>query len=331
MVGLGGAAWIPAIFAFLAVGLGAVSLAVLVEWWAERRRKREVVQQLERLSVEGLEAVVPGAGKLFRSNSLPESEWLRALSERLPQLKDFEHRLEQAALSWSVKSFLLLSGGLALATGLGILLVTNRLLFAAVAAPIGLALPYRYVMRRRRKRLEAFEEKFPEAIDLLGRAIRAGHPLSSGLKMVAEEMPDPIATEFRQVFEEQRFGLPFEDSITGLADRVPNADVRIFVTALLIQREVGGNLAEILDNLSLIIRQRFTLRRHVRVLTAEGRLSGYVLTVLPVGIGLWVFISNPEYIMILFEHPIGKIMVAGAAVMQVVGFLWMRRITNIEF
>jgi tight adherence protein B len=326
-----GADWVSAAFVFLTVTLAAVALAVLAEWLTARRRGAQVAQQLERLSAEGLESIAPGAGKLFRRDMLADASWIRVLSDHLPQLKDLQHRLEQAALSWTVKSFLLLCGGLALATGLGTVLLTGKLLYGAAAAPLGLALPFLYVGRRRRKRLEAFEERFPEAIDLLGRAIRAGHPLSSGLKMVAEEMADPISTEFRQVFEEQRFGLPFEDSVTLLADRLPLPDVRIFVTALLIQREVGGNLAEILDNLSSIIRQRFTLRRHVRVLTAEGRLSGYVLTVLPVGIGLWIFLTNPDYVMLLFQHPAGKIMVTGAVIMQFVGFIWMRRITNIEF
>ncbi|HUE96493.1 MAG TPA: type II secretion system F family protein [Longimicrobiaceae bacterium] len=323
--------WIGPVLAFLAVAMGFGSLAVLLEWLAERRRRRQVGQQLERLSLEGLESVAPGAGKLFRSGRGPESGGLPALVARIPRLKDLAHRLEQAGLGWTVKSFLLLSVGLAVAAAMGTLLATRSLVYAAAAAPLGALLPYLYVSRRRARRLDAFEERFPDTIDLLGRAIRAGHPLSAGLKMVAEETDDPIATEFRQVFEEQRFGLLFEDSVTALADRVPLTDVRIFVTALLIQREVGGNLAEILDNLSSIIRQRFTLRRQVRVLTAEGRLSGYVLTALPIAIGLWVFVSNPAYINLLFEHPAGRVMVAGAVVMQGVGFLWMRKITNIEY
>jgi tight adherence protein B len=128
-----------------------------------------------------------------------------------------------------------------------------------------------------------------------------------------------------------RFGLPIGDSLTSLADRVPLVDVRIFVTALMIQREVGGNLAEILDNLADIIRQRFTLMRQVRVLTAEGRMSMYVLGLLPFAVGLFVLYSNPAYVVILFTHPIGHAMLGGAAVMQVIGWLWMRRITDIEF
>jgi tight adherence protein B len=179
--------------------------------------------------------------------------------------------------------------------------------------------------------MEKFEEQFPEAIDLLGRAIRAGHPISSGLKMVAEEMPEPVAGEFRNMFEEQRFGLSFADSLASFADRIPLVDVRIFVTAVLIQREVGGNLTEILDNLGHIIRQRFMLQRQVKVLTAEGRFSMYVLTALPIGIAGFIAVSNREYLSPLFETEAGRTMLWAALFGQILGYLWMRRITKIEF
>jgi tight adherence protein B len=323
--------WVSALLVFVAVVLVTIAGAILFEWLADRRRQRQVEGQLELLSRGPMEQVAPGAASLFRQEAAAQSQIMRVLAARVPHVRDLEHRLEQAALDWSPQSFLLLCVGLAFAAGLGALLFTGKVLVATVPAAFGAVLPWFYLRRRCNRRLGRFEEQFPEAIDLLGRAIRAGHPLSSGLKMVADESEDPVAGEFRRVFEEQRFGLPFDDSVTALADRVPLADVRIFVTALLIQREVGGNLAEILDNLSTIIRQRFILRRDVQTLTAEGRLSGYVLTGLPIGIGLWVLLANPSYIMILFEHPIGIPMVAGAAVMQIIGYLWMRRITNIEF
>jgi tight adherence protein B len=149
--------------------------------------------------------------------------------------------------------------------------------------------------------------------------------------MVADEMCDPVAGEFRAVFEEQRFGLPFGESLAALADRVPTADVRIFFTAIMIQREVGGNLTEILDNLADIIRQRFTLQRQVRVLTAEGRYSVYVLTAMPIGIGAFLFFSNPEYLRPLWETSMGRTMLYGAITAQVIGYLWMHRLTKIEF
>jgi tight adherence protein B len=198
------------------------------------------------------------------------------------------------------------------------------------AAGFGASLPYIYARRRKAKRLEAFEECFPEAIDLLGRAIRAGHAFSTGLQMVGEESPEPLAGEFRRVFEEQKFGLAIEDSLLALADRIDLVDMRIFVTALLIQREVGGNLAEILDKISYTIRERFTIQRQVRVYTAQGRFTGYLLAVLPIGVGFLIWMLNHEYMMILFSHPTGRLMISLAALLQIIGFFVIRKIIHIE-
>ncbi|MGH7549943.1 MAG: type II secretion system F family protein, partial [Gemmatimonadota bacterium] len=191
-------------------------------------------------------------------------------------------------------------------------------------------LPYMYVRRRKTKRLRAFEEYFPEAIDLLGRAIRAGHAFSTGLQMVADESPQPIGMEFRRVFEEQKFGLSLEDSLLALADRIELLDMRIFVTAVLIQREVGGNLAEILDKISYTIRERFTIERQVRVYTAQGRFTGYLLAALPLGVGFLIYMLNREYMTILWERPVGRLLIAVAVVLQVIGFFIIRKIINIK-
>jgi len=165
---------------------------------------------------------------------------------------------------------------------------------------------------------------------MLGRAIRAGHPLSAGLKMVSDEAAEPVAGEFRRTHEEHRFGLAFEDAMLAMADRVGIVDVRILVTAILIQREVGGNLAEVLDNLASVIRARFTIRRQLRVYTAQGRFSGYVLAVLPIAVGAAIYSLNPPYIKLLFTDPMGKLLVMLAVIFQIVGFLWIRKIVNIE-
>jgi tight adherence protein B len=167
-------------------------------------------------------------------------------------------------------------------------------------------------------------------MDLLGRAIRAGHPLSAGLRMVADEMPDPVSTEFRRVFEEQRFGLPFEDALVSLADRVDLVDVRIFITAVLIQREVGGNLAEILDKIAQTVRGRFTLKRQLRVYTAQGRISGYALVTLPVLTAIALYTIDKQYVSLLWTDDVGRMMVAFILVMWVIGFFWIRRIINVE-
>ncbi|MEJ2503816.1 MAG: type II secretion system F family protein, partial [Gemmatimonadota bacterium] len=169
------------------------------------------------------------------------------------------------------------------------------------------------------------------AIDLIARGVRAGHPLSAGLGMVAEEAPEPLASEFRITFEEQRFGLPFEEALMGLGDRVEVMDVRIFLTAILVQRVVGGNLSEILEKIAETMRARFNLRRQVRVYTAQGRLSGYSLAALPILVGLVISVINPGYMHTLFYDLLGRALLAGAVTMQLIGFLWIRKIVDIRY
>jgi len=154
--------------------------------------------------------------------------------------------------------------------------------------------------------------------------------LSAGLKMAADEATEPVAGAFRRVFEEQRFGIPFEDALLGLADRIDLVDVRILVTAILIQREVGGNLAEVLDKISHTVRARFTIRRQVRVYTAQGRFSGYVLAVLPIAVGSAIFAINREYMLILFRDPLGHWLLPIGVMLQILGYVWIRRIVHIE-
>jgi tight adherence protein B len=324
-------AWLAAALVFISVAMITTALAILVEWLARRRRERGVATQLHRLSTEALETLSPGAAAILRGTGISEAPWVQLLTGRVPHLRDVQNMLHQAALDWSVRSYMTFAFGSGVAFGLTAYGLTASWIAAAFAAALGASLPYMYVGYRRGKRLARFEEQFPAAVDLLGRAIRAGHPLSAALKMVADEVADPVAGEFRAVFEEQRFGLPFTESLAALADRVPLADVRIFVTAVLIQREVGGNLTEILDNLAEIIRQRFTLKRQVQVLTAEGRYSVYVLTALPIVIAGFVYLTNPTYLKPLWETDIGRMMLYGALAAQVVGYLWMRKLTNIEF
>lgn len=326
MVGIPPHALMGAALVFAAVALGTLALVLGVEWLRERGRMRGVDAQLRRLATEGTAAA--GAA-VFRSGGQVPA-WLRPLARRFPHIRDVELRLEQAAVDWSVQSYVLLSVGFAAALGLGALIATGTLLFAVPAAAAGGLCPHYYVQHRRSRRLQAFEEQLPEAVDLLGRAIRAGHPVSAGFKMVAEETPDPIAVEFRRVFEEQRFGLAMEDSLLGMADRIPLIDVRIFVTAVLIQREVGGNLAEILDKLSHVIRQRFSVLRQLRTYTAQGRLSGYILAALPLFLGLVLFIVNPENMIRFVNAPLGRVLMVAALVMQTLGFLWIRKVVQIE-
>jgi tight adherence protein B len=316
---------VAAVLVFLAVTFGTVGLALLVEFFQETRRRRNVMKQLQ--DVGALDRVESGA-VLRRQKDQPA--WVRQLSASTPRIRDLGILLERAGSTTSIEALLLMCVGLGVGFGAALLILTRFWPFALLAAVIGGYLPIFFLKRKAQRRSDAFEANLPEAIDLLGRAIRAGHPLSAGFKMVAEELKDPISTEFQRTFEEQRFGLPFDDAIIAMADRVALIDVRILVTAILIQREVGGNLAEVLDNLATVIRARFTIRRQLRVYTAQGRFSGYTLAVLPIIVGFLIYALNPDYMKLLFTHPIGKLLVFLAVVMQIVGFLWIRKIINIE-
>ncbi len=316
--------WLPALVVFLAVGMAVVSLAFLAESLREVRRRRDFRRQLE--AVTGKEG--PGGDAL--TTSVVRAGEADSVLTSLPQVRDLKILLEQADLNWTPGTFISISFGLAAALSASAFILSQAAMPAVFAAMAGLWFPLMYVKRLKRRRIRRFEEQFPEAIDLLGRSIRAGHAFPTGLKVVGEESPDPMATEFRQIFDEQKFGLPLEDSLLGLADRIDMVDVRIFVTAILIQREVGGNLAEILDKISYTIRERFSLQRQIRVYTAQGRLTGYILAALPILLGLAIAALNPEYMAILFEDPMGKVLIAAAAVLQLLGFLLIRRIIDIE-
>jgi tight adherence protein B len=200
------------------------------------------------------------------------------------------------------------------------------ILVAAVAGVIPLA----YVAVQRRRRLRHFEEHFPEALDLLNRAIRAGHAFATGLGMIASEASEPIAGEFRTTFEEQNFGLPLRDALQHLTERVPLIDVRFFVTALLIQKETGGNLAEILENLAHVIRDRFRIYRDVQTKSAHGRLTAGMLIALPPLMAFGLGIANPAYLPVLYHDPIGPLILWGAAIWQAIGSALLWKIIHIE-
>lgn len=202
-------------------------------------------------------------------------------------------------------------------------------------APLGAALvagiaPFLWLLHKRSQRLKRFEEQFSEALDLLSRAIRAGHALQTALGMAAEELPDPVGPEFKKTFEQQNFGLPLRDALNEMSARIGILDVRFFVTAVLIQRDTGGNLSEILENLAHVVRERFKIRRQVRVHTAHGRFTGYVLLALPAALAIALSFINPEHMQTLFRERIGQMMLMGAIVMQTVGFIWIRHVIKIE-
>jgi len=238
--------------------------------------------------------------------------------------------IEQSGVRTTPGAIVLVSLVAAAAAGLLTrLLVMNPFAPPLAAAFAGIA-PYAWLVHRRTSRRKRFEEQFPEALDLMSRAIRAGHALQTALGMAAEELPDPVGPEFKKTFDQQNFGLPLRDALNEMAVRIPLLDVRFFVTAVLIQRDTGGNLAEILDNLAHVVRERFKIRRQVRVHTAHGRFTGYVLLALPAALAIALSFINPEHMQVLFREHMGQMMLMGAIVMQTVGFLWIRQVIKIE-
>jgi tight adherence protein B len=329
MVDIPAGTWTAVGLLFFAVVVGTVALVLFFEALRDRSKRRFLAAELEKLAHDDLKRD-EGSKNLFRRETRQGPKWLEPIASRLPSIKDVDTLIEQAGLPWSSQTFLILTGGFSLAFGMGAGLAFRGVIPFVLGAAFGAWLPRMYIGRKREKRMRAFEEALPESIDLLGRALRAGHPLSSGLRMIADEMPEPIAGEFRRVFEEQRFGLGMEESLLGMADRIPLVDVRIFVTAVLIQREVGGNLAEILDKLSYVIRQRFSIMRQVRTFTAQGRMSGYILGGLPIFLGLVLFLINPEDMIEFIQHPLGRSFMMVAITLQVLGYLWISKIVKIE-
>ena len=238
--------------------------------------------------------------------------------------------LDQADLDWSASQMLLNLGGLALLVSVGLLVMQFH---AAAAIGCGCAvviLPIMWLAARRRRRLSKLTAQLPDVFDMMSQALRAGHSLAGAVQLIYEQMPPPIANEFAQVYHEQNLGIQIEDALKSMANRVASLDVRFFVNAVMIQRQTGGDLAEVLDNISGVIRERIELAGMVRGLTAEGRLSGWVLFALPSLVFTATWFLNPEYVSVLFEDPRGQLMLIVAGGMQLMGIAMIRWIVNIK-
>jgi tight adherence protein B len=238
--------------------------------------------------------------------------------------------IEQAGSRTSVSALLLTSAGVGLAVAFIARAFVSLWYVPMALGCIAACGPTAYLLYKRSARLKKFEEHFPEALDLLSRALRAGHALQTALGMAADELKEPVGPEFKKTFDQQNFGLPLRDALNQLTERVPILDVRFFVTAVLIQRDTGGNLSEILDNLAHVVRERFKIRRQVRVHTAHGRFTAFVLLALPAGLGVALSVLNPEQMQPLFHEHTGQMMLLFAIVLQAVGFVWIRQVIKIE-
>jgi len=238
--------------------------------------------------------------------------------------------IEQSGVRTSPGALILASLLAAIIAGAAANVLVRQFVAVPIAAIAGGALPFAFVMHRRSKRLNTFEEQFPEALDLLARALRAGHAFQTSLGMAGDELKAPVGSEFKKTFDQQNFGLPLRDALIQMAERVPILDVRFFVTAVQIQRDTGGNLAEILENLAHVVRERFKIRRQVRVHTAHGRFTALVLLSLPPGLAATLTFLNPEHMQPLFQSHMGQMLIMVAIGMQFFGFLWIRKVIKIE-
>jgi len=238
--------------------------------------------------------------------------------------------IEQSGVRTTPSAVVVFSLGAAAGCGLLAAMFVQQPIVLVAAAAVGAFAPFVWLRHRRSTRLKRFEEQFPEALDLLSRAIRAGHAFQTALGMAADEMPAPVGPELKTTFDQQNFGLPLRDALNQLSERVNLLDVRFFVTAILIQRETGGNLSEILDNLAHVVRERFKVQRQVRVHTAHGRFTGYVLLTLPAFLAIALSFINSDHMKPLFHEHMGQMMLIGAMILQAIGYVWIRKVVTIE-
>jgi tight adherence protein B len=315
-----------AVAVFVAVVLGFEGFYL---WWNSSRgpEARRMERRLRAMSAggHGEEQL-----SLLKRRTLAESPAYAQLLLMVPRVASIDRMLMQSGLTLSVGDLVGSTLGLG-AAGLFAPMLFGRPLWWGIPLALALgALPLLYVLRARGKRLAALERQLPDAIDLMGRALRAGHAFPTALKMVGDEMAEPVGSEFRTLFDEINYGVSMQNALLNLVARVPSTDLQYFVVAVLIQRETGGNLAELLDNISAIVRARLKLMGQVRTLSAEGRLSAWILGLLPFATAALINLVNPGFMKVLWEDPIGPNLVAGALTLMAFGVWWMRQIIRIR-
>ena len=317
--------WVP-VFVFLLVLLASIGGYFFVT--AGRTGRGEVEKRLSLLQVRNLQK--DDLSEVLKKDVLSEVPLLNRLLSRLEAATRIDRRLKQADMTIRVGTFVLLSLGLFL---LGI--AAGKIfhwpsVISVVVGGVLMYVPNIVVEARRRRRFKRFMSHFPEALEMFARSLRAGHSFTGAIQLVAQEMPHPIGPEFSKVFEEQNLGIPLRQALLGMAERIEALDVKFFVTAILIQRETGGNLAEIIDKIGHVIRERFRIQGQLKIFTAQARMSGIVLALLPVGVAVLVGMMNPEYLKPLWFEKTGKIMIAVAVTLQVLGVIAIRKIIRIK-
>ncbi len=319
----------PVAIAFLVFLFVTLAVFAVVSLLDQRNAQARILR--DRLApVQKTTEQAPPDAALLRDEVLSRIPAFDTFLRRSERVSVLQKMLAQGSVDVRAGNFLMLCVVSAILLAAIAAIAGGSFLFGWVGALLGFFLPYAYASHMRTKRFQKFEEKFPEAIDTLARAVRAGHAFTTALEMIANEVAEPVSGEFRQLYEEQKFGLPVRDALLNLADRLPLVDVKFFVTAVMLQRETGGNLAEILDNLSYVIRERFKILRQVRVHTAQGRLTMVLLMALPPTIVVIMSILNPGFIRPLFTDPIGHALIVGGITLQTLGYFFIRRIIRIQ-
>jgi tight adherence protein B len=292
-------------------------------------KRRKIKERLDSISDAGRRAPSPELD-LIKSELLSDVPAFNRVLMQFSHTSRLKKLISQADMKTKVSTFILLSLVL---FAFGFLISNQFLNILPVNILVGLGLstlPMLFVLYKRKRRFKRFEELFPEALELMTRAVKAGHTFNTGMEMIADEMAEPIAKEFRITFDEQNFGLPLKQALFNMVDRMPLLDLKFFVTAVLMQKETGGNLAEILTNLSHLIRERFKIMGEVRTFSAQGRLTGYILTAVPSAMLVILSGMNWDYMSALFKERIGHYMLAGAGFCQLLGYIIIRKIVNIK-
>ena len=308
-----------------------VLLAVLGGYFllgAGRAERAEVKKRLSLLELRNLQR--EELPEVLKSELLSDVPLLNRLLSHLNIAVLIERRLLQADMKVRVGTYILLSLTLFFVGVLAGQILHWPSGFGIIVGVLLMLIPNTVVNIKRRLRLKRFIRHFPDALEMFARSLRAGHSFSGAIQLVSQEMPDPIGPEFQKVFEEQNLGIPLRQALLGMADRINAIDVKFFVTAIMIQRETGGNLAEIIDKISHVIRERFRIQGQVKVFTAQARLTGGILTVLPIALALIINILNPEYLKPLWLESTGRMMLGSAIVMQIIGYLVIRKIIRIK-
>ena len=316
-----------ALLVFAVVALATFAVASLLD---QRRAQARLIRDRLATVQKAPEREPNEELALLRDEQLSKIPALDTLLRRSTRVTAMQDALLQAGMKFRAGNFLALCAVCGIAAAFAVLALTKNPAIGWAALVIGSFLPYAVVSYRRQKRFEKIEELFPEAIDTLARAVRAGHAFTTALEMISNEIAEPLAGEFRKLYEEQKFGMPVRDALMNLTQRVPLVDIKFFVTAVMLQRETGGNLAEILDNLSYMIRERFKIQRQVRVHTAQGRLTMALLMAMPPTVVAILYMFSPQFVQPLFHDPIGHVLLVGSITLQTIGYFVIRKIIKIQ-